>query len=86
MKRLFSRIPLPHWSRTTSTGWLLSTLGLSTGGYGVARVAGAFAGQPASWPVLAATLLTGGLLSGTGFLLLVAGANPFDDADDRPAA
>lgn len=67
--------------RTTSLGYLLSTLGLTSAGFGLARLVASWGGQPASSTTLALALTIGALLAAIGFALLVAGADPIDDAD-----
>ncbi|MCA9054723.1 MAG: hypothetical protein KDA75_12850 [Planctomycetaceae bacterium] len=68
---------LPEISRSTAVGYVLSALGLLSGGFGVVRWLAAFAGLPLSATTLAISLTIGLLLSGAGFTLLVAGSDPF---------
>ncbi|MFV0446047.1 MAG: hypothetical protein ACK5Q5_20920 [Planctomycetaceae bacterium] len=90
MKRILSHLPSPRCPRTTLFGWVLSALGLLSGGFGVTRLVALFGGMPVSPAMLIASLLIGLVVSAAGFSLLVAGSNPFDDdswptmPSDRP--
>jgi hypothetical protein len=64
----------------TTSGYLLSALGLLTGSYGLTKCVQSLLGEPASRLTIAAALLVGLVLSGVGFLLLVVAADPFEDA------
>ena len=62
-----------------AAGYVLSALGLFSGGFGVVRWLAAFAGIPLSATTLAVSLTVGLLLTGAGFSLLVVGSDPFAD-------
>lgn len=79
MKTRIPKAALPSLNRTSAFGFVLSALGLISGCFGISKAVAALAGEPVSPRVLAVSLLTGLFLSGAGFLLLVAAADPFED-------
>lgn len=79
MNQPITRPPRPKSTRTTMIGYLLSTLGLLSGGFGVTRLAAGFVGVPTAPATLLLSLLIGLVVSAAGFFLLVAGADSFSE-------
>lgn len=67
--------------RLSQAGYLLSTLGLVLVGLGVGRLVNVWQGAGAVSAVLLAVLLSGLLLGGSGFTLLVLGSDPWEETD-----
>ena len=85
--KLIRKIRFPkNWKTASTTGYILTAIGLIAGVVLVGQLAAAIVNaQPphVSSLVLAAEATSALLLVITGFALMVAGADPFEDASDQ---